>query len=258
MANLILKTSFEDVTKVDRNTLSLPVPHRFNPGYPDPGEALSMFFIEEGFAYSGNKCLGLRLENGGQSDYRAEFNITGMEYLVGEEYYAQWMMYFPPDFSLDSPTNRWSTPVQIHTDNNPPTYAPKTHLFLNEPNPEEFWISVGGRDENAAFWDPLPHKRFSPKGRWIPVAVHFKRGDSIKFWLDKALQFETHEIPPIVASEWSFAPVKIYCESDDPTTHVIYIDDLEIWDGLPPPTPTSPLGLVPWLAGFYYMLKGRG
>jgi hypothetical protein len=251
----VYSTDFENVTVLDANRLNLGIDARF---YFE-GEGGASMWMEgldrktPGFTcHSGTRCLGMELTNITKSR-RNEFNIMHLENLVGDELFISVWLYLPAGWKLQPPNGDWYEIVNPYC-TDVPSNLPCTaiQIFQTSPTPT-FDMDLMQRDTS----DNLTHLQNVanyplPLGRWFNVQYYVYRNISngaIKVWIDGALLYNVTGIStknPSIA-QWFTTPAKIYYgKSDTFSPYRMWVDDLEIYNTLPPAT-TS---LAPPIPGF--------
>ena len=238
---LVYYTDFEDAEKVDDRHLNLPVNHYFNfAGRLQNktwawGEDGARFWVEDSFAYSGNKCIGMELFDITKA-LRNEFIIYDAHKQLGEEIFVSVWLYLPSDWMLYSPTLRWYEIQNPFIENNPPNWVPKLHFHVSQTTLGEptFNVYLMSRDKDNNISMLSHNSNFPlPRGRWFQVSYYLLRHPSegvIKIWMDGELVCDKSDVvTKEVTDDYSIVVAKIYHETDDTTTHRIYVDDLELW-----------------------------
>lgn len=254
MAKLIFKTDFEDAVKISDVQLNLPIAHYFN----FQGEGGARMWVEgldeitpQITPHSGNRCVGMELSDVTLSR-RNQLEILDLEQLVGDEIFVSLWLLLPSDWALyapDPPYMRWCSlvnPMIEHTN-----WAPMLELITRQPNitpGPPFDIAMEYRDPDDVQHFPCGwHEDFPlPRGRWFNVKWHLIRHQTngfLKMWVDNQLICSGTGIATKgTIDKYLMTAAKIYHATTDLTTHRIWLDDLEIWSGMP--TPTLPVGLI--------------
>jgi hypothetical protein len=184
--------------------------------------------------YSGTRCVGMELTNITLSR-RAQFQVLPV---VGSEYSVSVWLYIPSDWALVRTGSTWDwyeiANPYMHT-----TGAPYTAVWINQRKalPTNYNIQMGGRDPaNNLFTLDTADNFALPLGRWFNLRyyVHLDTNGTngrVIVWLDGKLISDRTGLQTGGFYETSIA--KIYYSTADKTSHRIWVDDLEIWDGLP-------------------------
>lgn len=258
MSELIKAIDFENAVKVDDRHLNIDLPHYFNfggtlaDGRYHSGEDGARFWVEEGFAHSGSRCIGMELFDITKAR-RNEFTLSNLKDLGLDDEYGMsiWMLVLP-DWMLHAPDPAWQRWYDIYTplasDKNPlGHYTPKLECMITQPtlNVPTFNLLLSHRSYNDTHTFPQSISPFPlPRGRWFNVRGWLRRhktDGAVKVWFGRNLVFDVAGIE----TRWDGYEVcmaKIYHALKDFTTHRLWVDDLEIYDGIPP-TPISPFNL---------------
>jgi hypothetical protein len=285
MAKLIFKTDFENIVKTDPHHISLPIVHRFT--FTDGYGSVWMEGLDRTGGptpHSGSRCVGMELTAIDPSSARNEFNILDLNSLVGSELFVSVWLYLPADWGLFSTDWNWYELANPQTSPYAANYAPYWALHIVKP--PLYCIDIDMRDHNnvlhtmaetplgSVVRDPPPYPL--PRGRWFNLEYYVRRGSTrtstdgaVKVWIDGRIVCDFSNVQTGGGENWGTCPADIYgslVESAMP--YRIWVDDLEIWDGLPPPTlpdpPTAILmgGLTPIIFGagiiaYTELTKGR-
>ena len=240
---LILKyfIDFEDVTKIDDYSLSIPIDHWFN----TQGEGGASFWMEgldrstPGVtAHSGSRCVGMELTDITKSR-RNQLEVLNMYTLVGDEVFISVWYYLPADWDLYAPLGpyaweRWYSIANPMVETNPPNYHPYLEMPITHNEPEaDFKVVVELRDVNGQ-QHMYDEQYFGlPRGRWFNVQWYLKRHETDgawTLWMDGKLISDHSGIQTKAGADgYHCCPAKIYYEPTDPQPHYLWFDDLEIY-----------------------------
>jgi hypothetical protein len=236
-------TDFESVTKKNSYSLDMGIENYFVLD-GSTGDT----FIDDGsmrdnspVPHSGKKSVCLEVTNG----YRNEFNLMNMQNLVDKELFISVWLYLPSDFKMHMNNGNWFEIVNpVMTAD---TFVPYFALHINQHNEKtEFGLQLYHRDVNqeALVIKQIPDVDL-PRGRWFNLqyyVYHDDRNGIIKIWFDDP----TMEKQPIIniegldmysptTEDWYTTIAKIYHDPQDTySKYRLWVDDLEIWNGLPP------------------------
>lgn len=236
-AVLRYRTDFEDVTKVDVNHLDLGLPSPLNHHFNFQGWGGARIWMEGGFAHSGARCLGTELFDITKSR-RIEFNIQYIDQLLGDRWGVSSWHYLPPEFRLDSPTNKWINLQAPYAIMKSPWHPRIEWGLFGQPD--------GGYTLRAGYTDPdsVNHRLTYirdypfPIGRQFRVRYHLYKHPTegwFKLWIDDDLVCGP---PDWTGLRLTGAPnkitiLKLYHATDDRTPKKHYMDDLKLWSGFP-------------------------
>lgn len=262
--NLVYSSDFETMTRKDSLHVNMGIDN-----YQDY-EGGGTWWIEglerttsqvagQSFAcHSGTRCMGLEVRNhsivGGTP--RSEFNIMHMQNVVGNEFYVSVWLYLPADFQLHSDNINfyWYSIGDIFMSDQtatPVAFNPYSEIHIHQSSlatPPDFSVDPDIRDNlgSGLIITPLatnPHFPL-PRGRWFNLKFYVYRDVTngiIKMWMDGILvcNVTVNSSSPIKTRNANdnafFITVgKIYYEpSDSYPLYQIWIDDLQIYNGMP-------------------------
>ena len=237
--DLVLKyaTDFEDAVKIADRELNLPIPHLFefaaNHQGDGDGNGGARIWVEETFAHSGNKCIGMELFDITLSR-RNEFNILNIQELSGDEIFVSVWFWLPSDWELHSPTyNSYAIMTLFGQQGNPwcPYLELRIYQDIDQPI---FDIGVMGRDINneVVYYSRVENFPL-PRGRWFNTKYHIvthPTEGAVKVWMDDQLVCDISGLVlPKVTGDYKITIAKIYHELSDTTPHQLWVDDFEIW-----------------------------
>jgi hypothetical protein len=179
-------------------------------------------------------------------------NIMG----TSNEFYFQEWMFISSDFALtQTPTANWYGLWQI-TDARPGNYVPFYLFDVYQLAPGDFRVSMTYRDQNFQTYPAIPYVGNQaeniidhyplPLGVWFKWGVYMYRHETdgiIKVWINDNLIMDLHrtETLPLPTKyidsinptgAYYFNPLKNY-GGGNPVDVTVWIDDLEIWEGMP-------------------------
>ncbi len=262
-AQQVFKTDFDDVVKVSTNKLSIALDHWFEFAALNNGvgghEDGARMFIENEWAHSGDKSLGMEITNIDRSG-RAEFSIYPHS-IVEDEYTVNLWLRLDPELNLEVPglDYNWAEILVLFSE------ASSNHTFYNrltisqpDTSQSKFNLSLGGRAPYSFMGSyQLPNqtstypqyklgelKNYPIKlGEWFNVRYYVKRHTNkgiIKVWIDNQQIFFVENIPTKISSNFYSTVAKIYHEPSAAKSFKIWIDDLEVYKGLYEPQIGSP------------------
>lgn len=157
-----------------------------NPPVPSPGSGGAA--LKEWDTNQSQKC-------------RAEFNIYNMETKVGNEIYVSNWYYFPSNWVVPQAAG-WYSIADPMEGGSATNWKPMIEIWITQPNPPNFTVTVGGQDLNGIQIKYLNNngtyctKTYTPSqfpsGRWFNVKWWLRRDPTlgksfIKFWFDGQL-----------------------------------------------------------------------
>ena len=249
---LIYSTNFENITLADSQHLTIPITHGFQFDAPG-GAAIWMEGLDRTTPgvtpHSGTRCLGMELTDITKSG-RNEFNILQLENsITTNQLYVSVWLFLPAGFQLHSPTfNSFELDNPYFT--GAPDYAPYVgvHIYQN-PAPGPFDLDLVGRDVTNTFIHLQDVTGYAlPVGVWFRLdyyVVRDKTNGTIKTWVNGV---PVHSVTGIstqhpTITDWFTTPAKIYYGTDDVySPYQLWVDDLAIYDSMPPQLTIS--GLV--------------
>ena len=243
---LVYRTDFEGVTKRDANRLNMGIDNWFE-FQGDGGAAMWMEGLDRNTpgitCHSGSRCVGMELTDITKSR-RNEFDIEGLQSLVGDElfvsvwlyYPAEWQLHLPPDLP-QHPTNWWTLVDPFFADS--PAYLPygEVHVMQKDSTLQVFDLDFDIRNINSDLvtLKEVPHYPL-PLGRWFNVQYyvsHHETNGTMRVWIDGVLLFNGMNISTKNSSiaDWFTTPAKIYYDTRDTfSPYQIWVDDLEIYN----------------------------
>jgi hypothetical protein len=243
------ETDFENIVKVDPHYLSLPILHRFT--FADGYGNVWMEGLDRNSGitpHSGSRCVGMELTeldlSGGP---RNEFNIVGLNSLVGQELFVSVWLYLPANWGLFDPNWNWYSIADPMFEQSS-TYLPYWVIFIVNPPSYNIYIATRGLDgqlvtmaqtpPGSVVRDPPAYPL--PLGRWFNLQYYVKHSSgsgvadgAVKIWIDGKVVCELSNVVTSGGDDWFTTPAKIYgslVQSGMP--YKIWVDDLEIY-GLP-------------------------
>jgi hypothetical protein len=250
-AKKIYSTDFESVTKKNRNSLNMGIDNYFD----FDGSNVTVF-MDDGTLredspapHSGHRDVCLDVDSG----YRNEFNLINMENLVDSELFISVWLYLPKDFQMSLSQDNWLELIDpLFTAS--PAYAPYFAVMVTRSTSDSgYGLRLVQRDVNNVFsvLQTVPYIDL-PVGQWFNIQYYVFRDATngvIKVWLnDPARQndpildkSDLHMTNPNV-NGWFTTIAKIYHDIQDKSTYRLWVDDLEVWNGLPP----APLNANVW------------
>jgi MYXO-CTERM domain-containing protein len=169
---------------------------------------------------------------------RAEFDIFP-DALVDDEFFASVWLYLPENWSLNVPGIDWNWYELANPFSS--GGAPYSAIHIVQPDIDEavFDLSIDFRDDSGVMRvldrvDDFP----LPRGRWLNVAWYVYRSATDgqqRVWLDGVLVSYQRGFNTINPDSDSFYTIiaKIYHETGDTVPHQLWVDDLELYEGLP-------------------------
>jgi len=192
--------------------------------------------------HRGTRCVGMELTNITESR-RNEFNIIRLRDLVGDELFVSVWLYLPADWRmhLDKGSWNWYELANVFFTGGP-NYLPyfSVHVIQRDSTVDVFDLHFDVRDASGTQYalKEIPNYPL-PRGRWFNLQYYVFRHETngtVRVWIDGTLLFDASKIPtknPSV-TEWFTTPAKIYYETTDKfSPYQIWVDDLEIYNGLP-------------------------
>jgi hypothetical protein len=246
---LVYGTDFENITKQSANTLNMGINNWFEFG-GNGGASIWMEGLDRKTpgitCHSGNRCVGMELTNITASR-RNEFNIHGLQNLVGNEVFVSVWLYYPADFQMHLPVlsghprNWWALCDPFFTGS--PSYQPyaEPHIMQDDGSTTAvFALDFDVRDINGNLMTLKIIPSFQlPRGRWFNLqyyVYHDATNGILRIWIDGVFVLQVTGIqtanPTIV--EWFTTPAKIYYDLRDTfSPYRIWVDDLQIYNGQP-------------------------
>ncbi len=263
-ANLLLQSSFDDAvislvqhSESDYYTLSSnPYCNLIRLDFESTGSSV---WIEDGTnvqPHSGARCIGLRSGPTGIGT-RAELQLNHLDgnnpwpsaplgaLFVPDDYYVSVWLYLPSDWSLTS-TNSWYELLNLFWLG---VSGPRTAVHIHRSTSGIYNMVLHYEEYNYApkidwvIFDPLDISSIT--GKWTKFAWYVHRSSvpseaTIKFWINDVLlvtgqstrsDFRT-KAPEGSSTNWWFTFAKSYLDGDG-NYHFLYVDDLQVWDGIP-------------------------
>jgi hypothetical protein len=208
--------------------------------------------------HSGSRCVGMELTDIAKSR-RNEFNIHGLENLVGNELYVSVWLYLPANWQLHQTTgNNWYEIVNpFFTD--APSYLPYSAIEIYQPDIAKKTFNLdfqAGTGSTEVRLDAISNWSL-PRGRWFNVQYYVFRDPTngiVRVWVDGTLLFDANNIAtknPSIA-KWFTTVGKIYYDTHDTfSPYQIWVDDLTIYG-------TSPIPGFPWESTLAGVIIGLG
>jgi len=248
-ANLVLKyeTDFEDIVKVAPHYLSLPILHFLN--FADGYGSVWMEGLDRNSGitpHSGSRCVGMELTaidvSGGP---RNEFNVLGLNSLVGQELFVSVWLYLPADWGLFDPGWNWYELANPMTAPYDPAYVPYSALHIVKPPSYCIDVDIRGLDGTMTqmLETPLgsvvrdPPAYPLPRGRWFNLEYYVLRSSArgvadgaVKVWIDGRVVCDLSGVVTSGGGDWGTCPADIYgsfVQSAMP--YRIWVDDLSIY-----------------------------
>ncbi len=192
--------------------------------------------------HSGNRDVCLDVDSG----YRNEFNLINMENLVDNELFISVWLYLPEDFQMSLSGENWLEIIDpLFTAS--PAYAPYFAVMVTKSTLDSgYGLRLVQRDVNNVFSVLQEVSYFDlPVGRWFNLQYYVYRDATegvIKVWIDDPARQNDpileknslHMTNPEVGG-WFTTIAKIYHDILDESVYRLWVDDLEVWNGLPPP-----------------------
>ncbi len=241
-AKKVYSTDFESVTKKNDFVLDMGIDNLFV-----FDNSTACMFMDDGskrpnspVPHSGNRAVCLEITKG----HRNEFNLMNMQNLVQKELYISVWLYLPANFQMHMPNGNWfeiANPLITAE-----TFAPYFALHISQESTQpEFSLQLYQRDINR---DPKVLKNIPnidlPRGRWFNLQYYVYHDDTdgvIKVWFDDPMMqnqpiIEVSGVDMAKSSEaWYTTIAKIYHDPKDTySPYQLWVDDLEIWNGMPP------------------------
>jgi hypothetical protein len=240
-------TDFENVVKTDEHRLSLPIDNWFE----FQGEGGARMWIEgldritPGITpHSGSRCIGMELTDITKSS-RNEFNILGLNSLVGQEIFVSVCLYLPADWGLFDPGWNWyeiANPMFSYG----PSYLPYWAVHIVKPPSYCIDIDTRGLDGQIVTMveTPLgsvvqdPQNPYPlPIGKWFNLQYYVLRSSgsgvadgAVKVWIDGKVVCDLSGVVTKGGADWFTTVAKIYgslVQSAMP--YRIWVDNLSIY-----------------------------
>lgn len=239
-------TDFENIIKTDSNTLSMPISHRFNLGGDNSGASSWMEGLDRNSgiqAHSGLRCVGMDL-TADDSDARCEFNIVGLNSLVGSKLFVSVWLYLPADWGLFDPGWNWYEISNPMTEGSA-TYLPYWAIHIVKPPSFRIDIDMRGLDGQIVTLAETPLGSAVldlplyplPRGRWFNLQYYVLRSSgsgvadgAVKVWIDGRTVCDLNGVVTSGGDDWYTCPAKIYgslVQSAMP--YKLWVDDLSIY-----------------------------
>jgi hypothetical protein len=239
-------TDFENIVKVDPHYLSLPILHMFT--FTDGYGSVWMEGLDRTggpVPNSGSRCVGMELTKIDSSSPRNEFNIVGLDGLVGSKLFVSVWLYLPANWGLFDPGWNWyelANPMFTYG----PTYLPYWSIHIVKPPSYCIDIDWRGLDSQghlvletpsgSVVQDPLnPYPL--PRGRWFNLQYYVLRSSgsgvadgAVKVWIDGKVVCDLSGVVTNGGADWFTTVAKIYgsfVQSAMP--YKIWVDDLSIY-----------------------------
>lgn len=237
--NLVYSTSFEDAEKISDNNLNISIPHWFE----FDGVGGAEMFVDEEFAHSGSKSIGLSWFDHDKS-HRAEFDLMDMDEVVGDELSISVWLYFPEDYNQNVPGIDWNWHefFVIYSHDNPGAPRPYLRLIVSQPDitKKEFKLSLGGRAEYINGSDGYLYAEENnfpfPIGEWFNLHYYLYRHPTdgiVKIWFDGDLVFNEQFVRTKEEEDYGYKITigKLYFEPSEPNAQHLWVDDLQVYKG---------------------------
>jgi hypothetical protein len=241
----VYQTNFENIVKIDANHLNMTIANYFDLGGGD-GATMWMEGLDRHTpgitCHSGSRCVGMEISNVTESN-RNEFNIVGLQNLVGQELFVSVWLYLPANWQLHEPPGQWNW----YEVANPyftgyPSYVPYSaiHFDQDDSSQDVFMLTLQnqgltGPDQTLGLINNFP----LPRGRWFNLQYYVFRDATngiIRVWINGTLEFTAQNIPTKNPSttDWFTTPAKIYYNPTDTfSPYQLWVDDLQIYNGSP-------------------------
>ena len=209
------------------------------------------YWFETGFAHSGSQCLALRTPASTSSSLRSEFELNYLHQWsgIGDEIYVSVWLYLPSDWDLRRSGYNWYEIINTFVDWSQSSNGgyPRTCIHIHKPNGPDGPFNIQVEWANGAGQgDVLGEiQNFQvPRGEWFNVKYYVYRHVSngiIKVWLTTSyygtdyVLCDVSGIQTMLSSSggnWFTVPAKTYLDGDG-YEHVIYADDIEVWNHIP-------------------------
>jgi hypothetical protein len=191
--------------------------------------------------HSGSRCIGMEVYTGINGPHRAEFNIKGLDSLVGKELYVSAYVYVPTTYSLnlDNSWASWGDAYMTWSVDTPYTafLIERPYGSPSHPASQRYYRMYMGYRDTGGGMNPLgtiePYTL--PLGRWYHLEYYVYRDTGtngiVKYWVDGVLQFNVSGFQTDSSTNDCFTtPIKIYYGPSDTAAHnFIWIDDLQIY-----------------------------
>lgn len=251
--SLVYSTDFEKVTKLDAHRLDMGgIPDWFvfenaSGGYGDTGASMWMEGLDRHTpgitCHSGSRCVGMELTDITKSR-RNQFDIDGVQSLVGDEIFVSVWLYLPADWGLHAPSNTinidWYELVNpFFTD--APSYLPYAAVHIHQPDTTKsiFVLKLDIRNDNSYINYGTIDNYALPRGRWFNVQYYVYRNPTngiVKVWIGGKMVFDLENTPTKDPSNprWFVSVAKIYYDTSDTfSPYRIWVDDLQMYNTQP-------------------------
>jgi hypothetical protein len=239
-------TDFENIVKVDPHTLSLSISHRFNLGSDNSSASMWVEGLDRNSGitpHSGIRCIGMEITSI-VSDMRNEFNIVGLDSLVGSKLFVSVWLYLPANWSLQASGLNWYSLADPMFEYGP-TYLP--YWAIQICNPPSFnlavdtrgldgkMVSIASTNLGSVVRDPPAYPL--PRGRWFNLEYYVLRSSArgvadgaVKVWIDGRVVCDLLGVVTSGGADWFTTPAKIYgllVQAGMP--YKLWVDDLAIY-----------------------------
>jgi hypothetical protein len=200
-------------------------------------------------AHSGSYCLGMK-RNGGN---RAEFQLRDWKWDSGDEWYFNMWIYFPSNWDTTPATSSggetmfaFGDSIYHETGGSPDGGFPYIDIRIWRFSTPTYTLALGGRgfsDEDHVYdqYSPFP----LPKGQWSYWEIYFDRGDvdahngvawvkvnGVEYLYSTGIYAKwSGGYQPSGGKTLEIYPQDLYATGSG--TEYRYLDDLEIWNGVP-------------------------
>lgn len=245
---LLFKSDYEGVTKKDADELTLPIEHRMH----GTGGG-SDFWMDDGTVisgvsptpHSGSRCVGMEAPTQAE---RLEFNIKNLEDLVTtDEFFIRHWLYLPVGWTVPSPKNWYVLNALYQADESP--WTPMSEFGVDtHDGPDQCRYRYTYGTGPSKIW--LNHDYGSlPVGEWFKlewyVKLHETDGRQILWMNDELIGDDIKKTTNYAGADVLSTIAKIYGGEGSGQTYRLWVDDLEIWDGIPSSGEVCQLGEVP-------------
>ncbi len=258
-SSLIYRTDFENVTKIDTHHLNMgSIEDYFSTatGSSQSNRGASMWM--EGLdrntpgisCHSGGRCVGMEVTNITESR-RIQFDIHGMQNLVGNELFVSVWLYLPDNWSLHFSSSMypgWYELIDPFFTDAPIANPIYGGLYIGQPDISKYIFSSDFAIRNMlgvqVFYGHISNYQL-PLGRWFNVQYYVLRDPTngiVRIWVDGSLLFDIHNVPTEDPSnpQWWTTIGKIYYDLNDTySPYRLWVDDLAIYNSLPTSTTTN-------------------
>jgi hypothetical protein len=186
--------------------------------------------------HSGSRCIGLEVTNISQSR-RVEAVIQSSDMAnwgaKDEFYISEWRL-LPTNWQLVA--NGWDGLFQV-SDANLPNWWPYYQLLLIPGSGITINIVCDHRDVNGVYsYVTSPTATTIVRGQWYHLEVYMVRDSNagiIKAWINGRVVVDLNKINTKTSDNYHIEMAKVYTDSGETLPKYDWLDDLQVWNGIP-------------------------